>query len=525
MKAIDLYSGIGGWTLGMKLNGIEHVRSYEWNKESNTTHNNNFGTDTEEIDIRALDFKKQLPKPGTVDIVVGSPPCTQFSYANKGGNGNIEDGLIDMHQFLKVVEYLKPKYWAMENVPRVSAILDHILNENEDFKSFKKLVKYNKVIDSSEYGAPQKRKRMIAGDFPYQLFESYKSKCSLHTLGDVISALQHDPVKDPVYGYKLTKNEVTDHIEESPLMGEELRLNREAKTHHPIYNKMAFPEELDRPSRTITSTCTRVSRESLVIKDKDKFRRLTVRERGMLMGFPVTYQFYGNTFNAKLKMIGNAIPPVLTYYLFQSMNQVPLDQMVLIHEVTTYKHKAPDQEIPNTPPDTVKFKYRDNRSFRLAIPSFRFGSGVRFELANEFIKDTNTAKWKVNFFYGSSKKIHQVQLNDHIFSVLKKKLNGEFKLLKEDIKATEQLAKSVSSEELQAIWTHKQKDGTHPYEVVDSLSEIGKSMNEKLKEISFSKQELEAIIGKGLNAKLYENQSKLIAGILLGTAYNENMKS
>lgn len=523
MKAIDLYSGIGGWTLGMKLNGIKHIKSYEWNKESNTTHNYNFGTDTDEIDIRSLDFKTQLPKPGTVDIVVGSPPCTQFSYANKGGNGDLEDGLIDMYQFLKVVAYLKPKYWAMENVPRVKKILHHILEENEDFKPFKKLVKYNEVVDSSEYGAPQKRKRMIAGDFPYQLFESYKSKCKQHTLGEVIEALQHDPVIDPVYGYSLHLNEVTDHIKETPLVGEELRLNREAKTHHPIYNNMAFPEIMDRPSRTITSTCTRVSRESLVIKDLGNYRRLTVRERGMLMGFPITYQFYGNTFNAKLKMIGNAIPPVLTYYLFQSMNEVPLKDMKLINEVTHYTHICPEQPIPVTPPDKVKFKYRDNRSFRLAIPSFRFGSGVRFELANSFINKTVPA-WNVNFFYGSSKKINQVKLNEEVFNKVKTNLNGEFEAIKPELKQVEELALQLNSSELQKTWTH-QADGVHPYSILDRLGEIGKKIESKLRNNQFSPQDIEAIVGKGLNNKLIVNQAKLISGILIGATFNDNIEA
>ena len=99
MKSIDLYSGIGGWTLGMKLSGVQHIQSYEWLKVSNLTHNHNFNTNTTEIDIREMSFS-EVPKTGTIDFVVGSPPCTQFSYSNKGGKGNIEDGLIDIYRFL-----------------------------------------------------------------------------------------------------------------------------------------------------------------------------------------------------------------------------------------------------------------------------------------------------------------------------------------------------------------------------------------------------------------------------------------
>src|SRR5688572_1627650 len=100
MRAIDLYSGIGGWTLGMKLAGIENLASFEWWNEANFTHNTNFNTNHEERDIRKLNVKKDLNFNKNIDFVVGSPPCTQFSLSNRGGNGDIEDGLIDIRKFL-----------------------------------------------------------------------------------------------------------------------------------------------------------------------------------------------------------------------------------------------------------------------------------------------------------------------------------------------------------------------------------------------------------------------------------------
>ncbi|MEQ9229106.1 MAG: DNA cytosine methyltransferase [Cyclobacteriaceae bacterium] len=127
--AIDLYSGIGGWTLGMKLSGIENIASFEWWNEANETHNINFGTNHKEVNIRELIPSEHLNYDKKIDFVVGSPPCTQFSFANKGGNGDIEDGLVDIHKFLDVINYLKPKYWAMENVPRVANILESELNK------------------------------------------------------------------------------------------------------------------------------------------------------------------------------------------------------------------------------------------------------------------------------------------------------------------------------------------------------------------------------------------------------------
>ena len=99
MKAIDLYSGTGGWSLGLKLNDIEVIKSFEIWEPAVKTSNKNFNRNDEATDIRKFDFRTIKDK---VDIVVGSPPCTQFSYSNKGGSGDLDDGIIDLYKFLNV---------------------------------------------------------------------------------------------------------------------------------------------------------------------------------------------------------------------------------------------------------------------------------------------------------------------------------------------------------------------------------------------------------------------------------------
>ncbi len=112
LTAIDLYSGIGGWSLGLQMAGIEVRQSYEWWPEANATHRLNFSNETFQVDIRQL-APESIER---VDFVVGSPPCTQFSFANRGGSGDLEDGLVDVAKFLEIVEALGPRHWAMENV-------------------------------------------------------------------------------------------------------------------------------------------------------------------------------------------------------------------------------------------------------------------------------------------------------------------------------------------------------------------------------------------------------------------------
>ena len=301
MRAIDLYAGIGGWSLGLRLAGVDVVASYEWWQPAIDTHNGNHGGDLVPIDIRKLDL---CDLPRDIDLVVGSPPCTEFSYANRGGSGNLTEGLKDLVKFLEVVDYLRPRFWALENVPRVADVLSRGFNDpNHALYRFRHLDPEIEVVDFSEFGAAQARKRCIAGNFPFELLRTYKDRMRLRTLGDVVAALSHTGiVVDPIWGATLPATQVTECQAEPPLNREELRMNRESKEFHPVYNNMAFPDPMDVPSRTVTATCTRVSRESIVISDprtEGTFRRLTIRERASLQGFPITYQFYARSFSEK----------------------------------------------------------------------------------------------------------------------------------------------------------------------------------------------------------------------------------
>ena len=152
---------------------------------------------------------------------------------------------------------------------------------------------------------------------------------------------------DPIYGVKISSANLRDHDFEQPLNEEEERINRCNKTLHPVYNKMSFPDPLDQPVRTITATCTRVSRESIVIRDisSKSLRRLTVRERATLQGFPVTYQFYAPSHGLKLRMIGNAVPPAFSFLIGHAMLGTPTEALPNLVDLNQ-KHVAPQPPAP-----------------------------------------------------------------------------------------------------------------------------------------------------------------------------------
>ncbi|WP_114793112.1 DNA (cytosine-5-)-methyltransferase [Niabella yanshanensis] len=530
MAAIDLYSGIGGWTLGLKMAGIEVLSSYEWWKDANNTHNKNFNSAHQEVNIRTLELA-MLPDPELVNYVVGSPPCTQFSLANRGGKGDINDGLVDIRKFLEVVEHMQPIYWAMENVPRVAGILEKELAPEGSLHQFAHLFGDIKVYNSSDFGVPQDRKRMIAGRLPFHLLDAYKNRTPRVTLGDVLRSLSTIPYTDPVYGFTLEEERMTDHLLEANLTAEEQRINRDAKTYHPVYNRMSFPDRQDRPSRTVTALCTRVSRESIIIEDaQQNIRRLTIRERGCLQSFPINYQYFSNTYAGKIKMIGNAIPPALTFYIAQAMQETPIGEVLLTNsEQVRERLVLGTEQAITTVPENAGAHYPWSRSFCLAIPGLRFGSGVRFELKNYHNRETRTTSWRVNFFYGTSKAIKAKQLDLELFERAYELIE---ELAVEGLPASltrfQTFIQGVNENEVQLNWSNVNRDLMGPIFLTDELSryanEFRTLLESELKDTdliaSFIERELKNDKGKMDNKRILDNHLDMFVGILIGTIFN-----
>jgi DNA (cytosine-5)-methyltransferase 1 len=223
LRAIDLYSGVGGWSLGLRMAGVEVVASYERWSPANVTNFKNNRHQAQTVNIRDLSLDDL---PADIDLVLGSPPCTQFSYSNRGGGGDLNDGLQDIIKFLTVVRHVQPKAWAMENVPRVGRIIDQELRPGGRLHEFAELGISHRTVDMSEYGVPQRRKRCIAGNIDFELLESYRAGLRKPTLGVVVRALSSSPVIDPVYRIELPTAELHDHDYEEFLNEEEERINR-----------------------------------------------------------------------------------------------------------------------------------------------------------------------------------------------------------------------------------------------------------------------------------------------------------
>lgn len=473
MRALDFYCGVGGWSLGLEMSGVKVVDGYEWWLPAARSYELNLGAKPKVIDIRELSVK-DLPK--QIDIVVGSPPCTQFSFSNRGGNGDVVEGLKDIKKFLDIVDHVKPRWWAMENVPRVRQILEtEIYEKRGALRDYRHLFDepgvHIEVFDMSFFGLSQSRKRCIAGKYPIERLNGFRNSTQSRTLGDVVSALEGKVVVDPHFRFSLPRHLVSEHSFEGVLSNEERIINRHVKQLHPIYNSMSFPDSLERPSRTVTATCTRVSRESIVIRTKKgskHLRRLTVRERATLQGFPIDYQFYGDSENTKMKLVGNAIPPLFTFVFAQALRGVEPNTSDIKNSYRGSKAKAEIKTGSTERPR--RFVYPANRRFRFSVPSLHFKSGVRFQFENVF-EGESRYYWRFVFKYGIPSDIRTLTLDRRIrqaFCRTKQYRKIRLAVSNEVSRIADFLGENISGG-LQDVWSRRRETGPSPFDVLDTV--------------------------------------------------------
>ncbi|MHA1749241.1 MAG: DNA cytosine methyltransferase, partial [Promethearchaeota archaeon] len=185
---IDLFSGAGGWSEGFKQLGFKCVYSVDNWKPAVRTHTfNHVINDIDESpkDILHEEVIKEiedLVREGKTNLILGSPPCTAFSFANKGGKGNIVEGMVLVRRFFEVIDIVQNKLklndfpWIMENVPRLKNFLKRECVDNKN-----KIYRFNyisspdkfydiyipkiTILNAADYGAPTKRRRVFCGNF------------------------------------------------------------------------------------------------------------------------------------------------------------------------------------------------------------------------------------------------------------------------------------------------------------------------------------------------------------------------
>jgi site-specific DNA-cytosine methylase len=155
MRVLDLFCGCGGAAEGYRQAGLEVAVAIDNDPLALETHKANH-PDARHIEAdleNGVNFLDEFT-PGEFDVVHGSPPCPDFSPANNARDP--ERGMLLIHAFEEIVEYLKPTWFIMENV---RPVLKHI----DGFYPVKK------VLNAADFGVPQTRHRAFCGWFPAPL--------------------------------------------------------------------------------------------------------------------------------------------------------------------------------------------------------------------------------------------------------------------------------------------------------------------------------------------------------------------
>lgn len=333
LRFADLFSGVGGFTEGLKSAGLDCILGADFDRYAVEAYRKNH-TDHEclEADLSDEEIQHNIAmrlKEQKVDLVVGGPPCQGFSIFGKRRFVNTKNHQISedkrnnlVFAFANIVIKSEAKWFIMENVPGIlSAQNGEYVKAIQEFFAENGYRTECKVINAADYGAPQLRKRfLLIGTktdlvipFPKPKYFSTPDSWQLpyRTVGEVITDLMDPSSYDLLSHHVPAKHAPTiverySYIEEGKKLDIELlpeHLKTGTKTGKPIANFSHVYKRLDRKKPSLT-----------IVPGHNAFpvhpvlnRTLTVREAARIQTFPDHYQFVGPIINQCLQ-VGNAFP-------------------------------------------------------------------------------------------------------------------------------------------------------------------------------------------------------------------------
>ena len=321
MYAIDLFCGAGGMSEGIIQAGFHILFSSDINVDVERTYTNRhaqlgyidgYNTHFQRSDVRDLSGKfimncinnlgmfttGEYELPEDIDAIFGGPPCQGFSRAGKRDANDPRNMLFK--EYLRIINEIRPKYVVMENVEGLNdtrfynfiGVTGNIYDDEEGvlvptiLQNELNLIGYNvlepRVLDASDYGVPQRRRRAI--------FIAYRNgerapeyPAPTHTDGNKITV--NDAISDLVGGINLNIENLTPYqldskkgrtlrVDGTNLPFQEIPQNMDLSIHSDIITERFSLFNEGEDSSTLRK---RIITEGINIEDKDSLLELLER--------------------------------------------------------------------------------------------------------------------------------------------------------------------------------------------------------------------------------------------------------
>lgn len=288
MRAIDLFAGWGGFTMGAELAGVDVVwAANHWRLAVDTHAMNHPGTHHECQDLRQADWTALPP----YEVLLASPACQGHSTASQPRRRRYHDEMrATAWAVVDCADVTAPETIIVENVPafrrwrlypvwrQALTTLGYRLQEIE--------------LVASAFGVPQRRRRLF-----------------------VIGSLRGTPrvqapaaVAEPAFGPALEWDAGDWRPTTEAAAGARRRFAKGRANHGPRFLSQHVTGHpgvpLSEPIRTITA------KDQWVVVAGDRYRPLTLREHARGMGFPDDFTWpEGCTRGDVIRGLGNAVCP------------------------------------------------------------------------------------------------------------------------------------------------------------------------------------------------------------------------
>ncbi|MGW8958774.1 DNA cytosine methyltransferase [Paenibacillus sp. NPDC055715] len=355
-EAIDIFSGCGGVSCGLTLAGFKVKGAVEIEDSAVDTYLSypplskvNVLRGVPKGDICNLSGEAILKAAGIkkddIYLFAGCPPCQNFSRQNpENKNKSLAERKMLLFEFLRVIEEILPPFILMENVPGIKTEYNKVILDEFLERLKKQYVVVEGILNSADYGVPQKRKRFVlhavrkdiydeltADSYSFQLPKPTHDKAEKNGLkpwktvreaiGDLpaIKAGEAYPDDGEIHNHKcenlspkniLRMQIIRQNGGSRTGLPDDLVLECHKKKdengnvfsgHKDVYGIM----DADKPSPTMTGGCLRYSKGRYGHYEQD--RTISIREAARLQTFPDDFIF-SDSLTAAALQIGNAVP-------------------------------------------------------------------------------------------------------------------------------------------------------------------------------------------------------------------------